>query len=195
MTRPPAQQLQTCCTVVSSPWSSRASVAPGMKYLLISCSVTSAPHWIPLWLLGCSLLDVDVIRVMSCVLCCRAECGHTQESCSHHDFVMTSSTFRNGKTIWRVVKHLCLRAGADPLWYSEHPNIISLHVMYKKSTICIQILLWFIIFPFYFDVALLLMLCCVIMMCYVSIAQILPLTMMVATTDERFSERSRHRVI
>ena len=94
MTRPPARQWQICSTVVSSPWSSRASVAPGMKYLLISCSVTSAPHWIPLWLLGCSLLDVDVIRVMSCVLCCRAECGHTQESCYHHDFVMTSSTFR-----------------------------------------------------------------------------------------------------
>ena len=104
MTLPPAQQLQTCCTVVSSLWSSRAPVAPGMKYLFISRTVTTAPHWIPLWLLGYSLLDVDVIRVMSCVLCCRAECGHTQESCSHHDFVMTSSTFRNGKTIWRVVK-------------------------------------------------------------------------------------------
>ena len=104
MTRPPAQQLQTCCTVVSSPWSSRAPVAPGMKYLFISRTVTTAPHWIPLWLLGYSLLDVDVIRVMSCVLCCRAECGHTQESCSHHDFVMTSSTFRNGKPMWRVVK-------------------------------------------------------------------------------------------
>ena len=25
------------------------------------------------WVLGCSLLDVDVIRVMSCVWCCRAE--------------------------------------------------------------------------------------------------------------------------
>lgn len=29
-----------------------------------------------------------------------------------------TSCTRNGKTIWRVVKHLCLRAGADPLWYS-----------------------------------------------------------------------------
>ena len=104
MTRPPAQQLQTCCTVVSSPWSSRAPVAPGMKYLFISRTVTTAPHWIPLWLLGYSLLDVDVIRVMSCVLCCRAECGHTQESCSHHDFVMTSSTFRRVKPMWRVMK-------------------------------------------------------------------------------------------
>lgn len=122
MTRPPARQWQTCCTVVSSPWSSRASVAPGMKYLLISCSVTTAPHWIPLWLLGCSLLDVDVIRVMSCVLCCRAECGHTQEC---------------GES-WSRMLHLRLRAGADPLWYSQHPNIISLHVMYKKSTICIH---------------------------------------------------------
>ena len=183
MTRPPAQQLQTCCTVVSSPWSSRAPVAPGMKYLFISRTVTTAPHWIPLWLLGYSLLDVDVIRVMSCVLCCRAECGHTQESCYHYDFVMTSSTFRNGKPMWRVVKQDA--TSSSSCWC----------VMYKKSTICIQILLWFIIFPFYFDVALLLMLCCVIMMCYVSIAQILPLTMMVATTDERFSERSRHRVI
>ena len=104
MTRPPAQQLQTCCTVVSSLWSSRAPVAPGMKYLFISRTVTTAPHWIPLWLLGYSLLNVDVIRVMSCVLCCRAECGHTQESCYHYDFVMTSSTFRNGKPMWRVVK-------------------------------------------------------------------------------------------
>ena len=194
MTRPPARQWQTCCTVASSPWSSRASVAPGMKYLFINMLHIES-------LYGCLAAPCSMSMLSeSCHVSCVAE----QNAAILKNLVITmillwpallSGMASQCGESWSRMPHLRLRAGADPLWYSQHPNIISLHVMYKKSTICIQILLWFIIFPFYFDVALLLMLCCVIMMCYVSIAQILPLTMMVATTDERFSERSRHRVI
>ena len=141
MTRPPVRQWQTCCTVASSPWSSRA---PGMKYLFISCSVTSAPFMAaPCFRAHANDKCYNVIRVMSCVWCCRAEHVLTM--------ILLWSTFRKDKPMIRVLKQ-------DPsasCWCRScvvfhHPNIISLHVMYKKSTICILIPLWFIIFAILF---------------------------------------------
>ena len=94
MTRPPAQQWQTCCTVASSPWSSRAS---GMKYLFISCSVTSAPFMAaPCFRAHANDKCYNVIRVMSCVWCCRAEHVLTM--------ILLWSTFRKDKPMIRVLK-------------------------------------------------------------------------------------------